>query len=68
VQRHGITFAYAKRIFDGPTVEREDGRFGFGESRMYAIGLVGLVEITVIYTDRNDDERHLIVGLEGRTA
>jgi hypothetical protein len=27
---------------------------------MYAIGLVGLVEITVIYTDRNDDERDLI--------
>jgi uncharacterized DUF497 family protein len=60
VRRHGIAFEDAKRVFDGPTVEREDDRFDYGETRMYAIGLVNGIELTVIYTDLDDDERHLI--------
>ncbi len=60
VRRHGIAFDDAKRVFDGPTVEREDDRFDYGEARVYAIGVVNGIEITVIYTDRHDDERHLI--------
>ena len=60
VRRHGIAFADAARIFDGPTVERVDDRFEYGEVRVYAIGLVNGIEVTVIYTDREDDERHII--------
>jgi uncharacterized protein len=60
VERHGISFDDAKRIFDGQTVEREDDRFDYGETRIYAIGLVNGLEITVIYTDRDNDERRLI--------
>lgn len=58
--RHKIAFDDAIRIFDGPTVERIDDRFDYGEIRIYAIGLVNGLEITVIYTDRADDERHII--------
>jgi uncharacterized protein len=60
VQRHGISFDDASRIFDGPTVERDDDRFEYGERRVYAVGLVNGIEITVICTDRGEDERHLI--------
>ncbi len=60
VRRHGIAFDDAKRIFDGPTVEREDDRFIYAEVRVYAIGLVNGIEITVIYTDRPDNERRII--------
>lgn len=60
VRRHGVDFVDAKSIFEGPTVERDDDRFDYGEVRVYAIGLVNGVEVTVIYTDRNGDERHLI--------
>jgi uncharacterized protein len=49
-----------KSDFDGPTVERVDDRFDYGEVRVYAIGLVNGVEVTVIYTDRDNDVRHLI--------
>jgi uncharacterized DUF497 family protein len=59
VRRHGIAFQDAARIFDGPTVERVDDRFHYGEVRIYAIGLVNGVEITVIYTDR-ENARHII--------
>ena len=57
---HGIAFQEAARIFDGPTVERTDDRHDYGEVRIYAIGLVNGIEITVIYTDRDRDERHII--------
>lgn len=60
VRRHGIAFQDAARIFDGPTVERDDDRFDYGEVRVYAIGLVNGIEIVVIYTDRDPDIRHLV--------
>ena len=60
VRRHGIAFQDAARIFDGPTLERIDDRFEYGETRVYAIGLVNGVEVTVIYTDRANGDRHLI--------
>jgi uncharacterized protein len=60
IERHGIAFEDAKKIFDGLTLEREDDRFDYGEIRIYAIGLVNGLEITVIYTDRDNDERRII--------
>jgi hypothetical protein len=57
---HGIAFEDAARIFDGPTLERVDDRFDYGECRVNAIGLVNGLEITVIYTDRNHGERRII--------
>lgn len=53
---HGIAFEDAQRIFDGPTVEKEDDRFDYGERRVYAIGLVNGLEVTVVYTDTNRHE------------
>jgi uncharacterized DUF497 family protein len=60
IRRHGIAFQDAARIFDGPTVERVDDRFEYDEVRIYAIGLVNGIEISVVYTDRASDERQLI--------
>jgi uncharacterized DUF497 family protein len=60
IARHGLSFEDAKRIFEGPTVENIDDRFDYGEVRIYAIGLVNGLEITVVYTDRDDDERWII--------
>jgi hypothetical protein len=57
---HGIAFEDAKRIFEGPTVERIDDRFEYGETRIYSIGLVNGFEITVIYTETGNDERRII--------
>ena len=58
--RHGIAFEDAQGIFDGPTVEKVDDRFDYGEIRVYAVGLVKGLEITVVYTDENEDERRII--------
>ena len=57
---HGVRFEDAVRIFEGPTLEKLDNRFDYGEDRIYAIGVVNGIELTVIYTDRKDDERRII--------
>ena len=48
----GFDFAFASLIFEGVTVEVEDRRRGYGEKRMVAIGQVGDIHLTVVYTDR----------------
>ena len=60
VTRHGIAFEDATGIFDGPTLERVDDRFDYGETRVYAIGVVNGFEITLIYTDVAEAERRII--------
>ena len=45
---------------EGPTFERADERFDYGEPRVYAIGIANGVEITVIYTDVSETERRII--------
>ena len=57
---HGIAFDDAVRIFEGLTLERVDDRFDYGEVRVYAIGIVNGIEITVIYTDVSQAERRII--------
>jgi uncharacterized protein len=57
---HGIAFEDAVGIFDGPTLEQVDDRFDYGETRVYAVGVVKGVEITVIYTDVSETERRII--------
>jgi uncharacterized protein len=39
VAKHGISFADAARIFDGPVLERIDARRDYGEVRISALGL-----------------------------
>jgi uncharacterized protein len=51
IRLHGIDFEDAVRIFEGVTVERVDDRFDYDETRVYAVGLVNGLEITLIYTE-----------------
>jgi hypothetical protein len=58
--RHGIAFEDAVKIFDGLTLEQADDRFEYGELRIYAIGVVNGIEVTVIYTETGQQERRII--------
>ena len=57
---HGIAFEDAVKIFEGLTLERVDDRFRYHEGRVYAIGIVNGIEITVIFTDVSRTERRII--------
>ena len=60
VRLHGIAFEDAVKIFEGPTLEKTDDRFDYGETRVYAIGVTNGLEITVSYTDLSETERRII--------
>ena len=47
-------------MFDGPTQERVADRFDYGETRIYAIGIVNGLEITLIDVDVPETERRII--------
>ena len=53
----GFDFLFAARIFLSRTVEIRDDRGDYGEGRVKAIGQVGGITITVVYTDRGEARR-----------
>ena len=50
----------AVKIFEGPTLEKIDDRFDYGETRVYAIAVTNGLEITVTYIDISETERRII--------
>lgn len=56
IEKHGIDFEDARRIFDGAIAEAES-RQAHGEIRMEAIGVLGDREIVVVYTWRGSKRR-----------
>lgn len=57
--KHKISFEDAIQIFEGPTLERIDDRFDYGEVRVYAIGVTNGLEVTLIYTDVTETKRRI---------
>ena len=57
--KHGIDFGDAARIFEGPTLEREDDRADYGEARIAAVGIVEGRELFVVYTVRGRNRRFI---------
>jgi uncharacterized DUF497 family protein len=53
--KHYIDFQDAKLIFDGPVFEKLDSRRG--EERIVAVGLMGDIEIVVVYVMRGKRRR-----------
>ncbi len=53
----GYGFDFAALIFEGSPIEWQDTRKDYGETRIVAIGEVGEVFLTVVYTDRGDVRR-----------
>ncbi len=51
----GIDFADAVRIFDGPTLEKADDRYDYGEARTSAVGVMDGREVVVVYTERGEN-------------
>ena len=54
---HGISLAAAEPLLARFTVERIDERRAYGETRIIAIGEIGGVEFTCVYTRRGEAYR-----------
>ena len=54
LEKHGIAFETAAKIFDGPTVEFEDRRRDYREARVIAFGEAEGRILGVVYVRRGD--------------
>jgi uncharacterized DUF497 family protein len=50
--QRGLPFDLAVMLFDRPTLEKPDTRLDYQEVRMQAIGMIGIVMLACVYTDR----------------
>jgi uncharacterized DUF497 family protein len=57
LEKHGIDFADAEKIFGGFTLSAEDTREVYGEQRFLTLGLLEDQVVSVTHTERGDDIR-----------
>ena len=60
IRKHGVDFADAPRLFDGPMLVKPDRRRDYGEKRFIALGTIEGIIFSLVYTDRSADERRVI--------
>ncbi len=61
IRKHGLDFADAAEVFDGPMLERLDDRFDYSEERWVAIGLLrGIVCVVLVYIAPYQDTIRII--------
>ncbi len=65
--KHGVDFADASRIFEGPVLKRPDDREDYGETRIAAVGVIEGSELFVVYTVRGENRR-IISARSGKPA
>jgi uncharacterized DUF497 family protein len=81
IEKHGIDFEFAKEIFSGIWIAKQDNRQDYGEDRFLALGLLDEFVLLVVYTQRfqkirlisarraNAQERRIYYGyIEGRAV
>jgi uncharacterized DUF497 family protein len=58
IEKHGVSFDDACKIFDNFTFDAVDNRFDYGEKRTVSIGIIHKIAIlTVVHTDRKGVRR-----------
>lgn len=58
IEKHGVGFATACRIFEGPVLSWLDNRSDYGEVREHSIGVIeGILFLAVIHTGRGTKSR-----------
>lgn len=57
LRKHGLDFADAEKVFNGPLVLFEDNRVDYGEQRMIGIGLLDFLVVLVVHVEADDEIR-----------
>jgi uncharacterized DUF497 family protein len=51
LQRHGLDFVDAPKVFEGVTFTYEDDRFDYSEQRFVTLGVLEGVVVSVVHTE-----------------
>lgn len=59
LKNHGLDFAEAARVFEGPTFTFEDDRFTYHEQRFVTLGFLQGMVVSIVHTE-SEAEIHVI--------
>ena len=68
MRKHNVSFEFAASVFNDPYRLEEDDEFAEGEYRVIVVGLASGFFLTVVYTDRSDDEAEVIRIISARRS
>lgn len=51
LRKHGLDFADASRVFEGPMVVFEDDRESYGEERLIGIGMLDALIVLIVHVE-----------------
>jgi len=57
LQKHGLDFADAWQVFEGPTLTTEDDRENYGEQRFNTLGLLDATVVCICHTETDEEIR-----------
>ena len=57
LDRHGLDFVHAERVFAGLTFTFEDDRFDHGEQRFVTLGLLDGMPVSLVHTETSHEIR-----------
>ena len=57
LQKHGLDFADAAKVFSGPLVLLQDKREDYSEQRMIGIGLLDYLVVLIVHVESDQDIR-----------
>ena len=63
IEKHGLDFADAHKVFDGPMLIQLDTRYEYGEEHWVAIGLLTHLVVVVVYTEREQGQLVRIISM-----
>lgn len=63
--KHGLDFADAEVVFQGPVFLCEDRRQGYGEQRLSALGILEDVVVAIAFTEPEHDVIRIISMRKG---
>ncbi|HYP32883.1 MAG TPA: BrnT family toxin [Burkholderiaceae bacterium] len=66
IERHGLDFVDAERVFSGLTFTFEDDRFDYGEQRFVTLGLLDGVRVSLVHTETSHEIR--VISFRKATA
>jgi uncharacterized DUF497 family protein len=57
LNKHGVDFTDAERVFAGPTFTFEDDREDYGEQRWVTLGLLGVKVVVIVHAETAEEIR-----------
>ena len=63
IHKHGLDFADARQVFNGPMLAHLDTRQDYGEDRWIGIGIIRGRVVVVVYAEQDNGETIRIISM-----